>query len=160
MALAALARYSEAEKYLLKVSNETYTREIYYVSWLCKCYIKNNKAEKAFNLYLMASTTEDANVLLQIISTECFIIGEYYYAMKAYDVISQFDIDSSTQEGLVASAIGVFRAILARKETPEKIIDVLTILNRVSLENPEIQKIYLVIQEYVDSSDEFNITGY
>lgn len=157
MALASLSRFAEAEQYLLKVKNETYVREIFYVSWLCKCYIKNNKPDKAFDLYLQATQIEDSNVLLQIISTECYIAGHYYYAMKAYDVISQFDGDPTNQEGLVASAIGVFRGILAKRETPEKILDVLTVLNRLS-DDPEVSKIFQVIQDYVESSDEFNFT--
>ncbi|OHT10892.1 TPR Domain containing protein [Tritrichomonas foetus] len=156
MALAVLGRYAEAEKYFLQVNNETYKKEIFYVSWLCRCYIKNKKPDKAWELYVDATPTEDAKTLLQIISTECFTAGQYFYSMKAYDVLAQFDMDQTNKDGMIASAVGVFRAILAQRESPEKIIDVLTTLNN----EPSAEQTLQTIQDYVENSDDFNIVEY
>ena len=152
MALAALSRWAEAEKHFLLVQNPAYTRESYYTSWLCKCYIMNREPDKAFGLYTECTNTEDAKILLQIISTECFLQGQYYYAMKAYDILAKFDPEPSMKEGMIASAVGVFRNILSRKESPDKLPEVIEVLSS----EPDAAQVYQTIQNYIDTSGVFD----
>ena len=153
MALAALSRWAEAERHFLLVKNPAYLREIYYISWLCKCYIMNRKPEQAFALYAECTETEDAKTLLQILSTDCFTQGQYYYAMKAYDVLAKFELDPQMKEGMIASAIGVFRNILSRRESPDKLQEVLDCL----ASEPDAAQVYQTIQNYIETSGEFDI---
>lgn len=152
MSLAAMSRWAEAERYFLLVKNQQYTKELYYTSWLCRCYMKNKKAESAWNLYLEAVQPEDAKTLLQIISTEGFLVGEYYYAMRAYDVLLKFTGDSSLRDGMVASAVAVFRGVLSRTEPPDRLAEVLSCLST----EPEAADTLQVIQDYIETSGEFD----
>ncbi|OHT05070.1 TPR Domain containing protein [Tritrichomonas foetus] len=156
MTLGAQSRWPEAEKYFLLVKNPHYKNELFYTSWLCRCYIKNRKPESAWNLYTEATQTEDAKTLLQIISNDCFVGGFYYYSMKAYDVLSKFEGDATMRDGMIASAVGVFRSVLSRKESSDKLIDVLSAL----ASEPEAEQTLQVIQDYIENSGEFEGVGW
>lgn len=151
MSLASLQRWAEAEKYFLEVKNEYYTKEIFYLSWLCRCFIKNKKPESAWNLYAEATQIEDAKTLLQIIANDCFHEGFYYFSMKAYDALAKYEDDDTMKNGMIASAIGVFRGVLSRKETPDKVIEVLACLTS----EPDAEQVLTVIQNYIETSGEF-----
>jgi intraflagellar transport protein 56 len=155
MALALLSRWAEAERHFLLVKNANYTKEVFYTSWLCRCYIKNRKAESAWNLYVAATQTEDAKTLLQIIATDCYQAGAYYYAMLAYDVLAKFTGDATHREGMVAAAVGTFRDILSRKEQRDRIGDVLSVL----ASDTEASKTLETIRNYVETSGEFDRIG-
>ncbi|KAH0789983.1 TPR Domain containing protein [Histomonas meleagridis] len=153
MTYAILSRWKEAEKYFLLVKNQQYTKEIFYTSWLCRCYIKNDKPDEAWKLYVDATQTEDAKTLLQIIANDCFNSGYYFYAMKAYDVLAKFEGDNLMTEGMIASAIGLFKDVLAHKETPDKLSEVLSVLES----EPDAAEALEIIQNYIEKSDEFDL---
>jgi intraflagellar transport protein 56 len=155
MALAALSRWAEAERHFLLVKNAQYTKEVFYTSWLCRCYIKNKKPDSAWNLYGEATQAEDAKTLLQIIAADGYAAGAYYYAMKAYDLLAKFEGDPALREGMIASAVAVFRGILSRKEPADRLGDVLAILSG----EPEAAQTLQTIQHYIETSGEFE-TGY
>jgi intraflagellar transport protein 56 len=155
MALAALSRWAEAERYFLLVKNAQYTKEIFYTSWLCRCYIKNKKPDSAWDLYAEATQAEDAKQLLQVIGADCYAAGAYYYSMKAYDMLAKFEGDPALREGMIASAVGVFRGILSRKEPADRLGEMLAILSG----EPEAANTLQAIQHYIDTSGEFE-TGY
>jgi intraflagellar transport protein 56 len=154
MTLALLSRWAEAERYFLLVKNTHFTKEIFYASWLCRCYIKNRKPDHAWNLYLEATQTEDAKTLLQIIATDCYQGGAYYYAMRAYDVLAKYEGDPTLREGMIASAVGVFRGILSQKESRDLLPDVLAAL----ASEPEAAKTLKTIQDYIQTSGDFEGT--
>lgn len=46
---------------------------------------------QAWNLYLSRSTSnEESFVLLQLIANECYRVGEYWVAAKAFDMLEKF----------------------------------------------------------------------
>jgi intraflagellar transport protein 56 len=140
----------------LLVKNPQFTKEIFYTSWLCRCYIKNKKPDPAWNLYVEATQTEDAKTLLQVIATECYTAGSYFYAMRAYDLLSKFEGDASLRQGMIASAVGVFRGILSRKEPADHLSDVLATLGG----EPEAAQTLQSIQHYIETSGEFDTSGF
>jgi intraflagellar transport protein 56 len=148
MTLASLSKWAEAERYLLLVKNPAYSREIFYLSWLCRCYIKNKKPEAAWNLYVDATSTEDSKALLRIIASDCYLAASYYYAMRAYDVLAKYEPDPTFKDGLVASAIGVFRGVLTKKETSDKLSEVMNILAG----EPDARQVLQAIQQYAFES--------
>jgi intraflagellar transport protein 56 len=152
MTLASLSKWSEAERYLLLVKNSSYTHELYYLSWLCRCYIKNKKPEAGWNLYVDARSTEDSKALLRIIASDCYLAGYYYYSMRAYDVLSKYEPDPTYKDGLVASCVGVFRAVLTKKETADKLSEVMNVLAG----EPDAQQVLQAIQQYAFESGEFD----
>ena len=151
MTLAALSRWPEAERFFLAVKNPLYTQEIFYVSWLCRCYIKNRKPESAWELYTQATQADNAKTLLQIIANDCYLAGMYYYSMKAYDILSKCDLEP-TKEGMLASAVGVFRNVLSRKESSDKLNEVISTLNA----EPDAEQVLETIVNYVQNSGEFD----
>lgn len=152
MTLASVSRWAEAERYFLMVQNPSYTREIHYVSWLCRCYIKNKKPEEAWKLYVDLTSAEDSKTLLHIIASDCFSSGQYYYAMRAYDVLTKYETEQSLRDGLIASAVGVFRGVLTRKETADKLSEVITILSG----EPDAAQVLQTIQQYAMESGDFD----
>jgi intraflagellar transport protein 56 len=156
MTLASLSKWAEAERYLLMVKNPAYTRERFYVTWLCRCYIKNKKPSAAWNLYVDATLMDDSKALLHIIASDCYSSGQYYYAMRAYDVLAKYEPDPSFREGLIASAVGVFRGVLTRKEPPEKLRELISIL----AQEPEAKQVLDAIRQYALDSGEFDDPGY
>jgi intraflagellar transport protein 56 len=151
MALAALSRWAEAERHFLLVKNSQYTKEVFYTSWLCRCYIKNKKPDSAWNLYGEATQAEDAKTLLQVIAADGYAAGAYYFSMMGYDLLAKFEGDPALREGMIASAVGVFRGILSRKEPADRIGDVLAVLSG----EPEAAQTLQAIQHYIETSGEF-----
>lgn len=45
---------------------------------------------QAWNFYLSKETSGDTFALLQLIATECFRVGEYWIAAKAFDMLEKF----------------------------------------------------------------------
>jgi intraflagellar transport protein 56 len=128
MTLASLSQWQEAEKAFRMVRNPAYTKEIFYTQWLARCYIKNKKPEQAWNLYVDAASTEDSKALLRVIAADYYNTGIYFHAMKAYDVLAKFEPEPQYRDGLIAAAVGVFRGILTKKEDPDKLMDVMSVL--------------------------------
>ena len=156
MTLCSLSKWSEAERYMTQVKNPAYTKEIHYQSWLCRCFIKNNKPDAAWNLYVDATSTDDSKTLLHIIASDCFSGGLFYYAMRAYDVLAKYETDPHFRDGLIASAVGVFRSILTKKESGDKLSEVINVLSS----EPEAAQVLQTIQQYAVESGEFDDHGY
>ena len=153
MSLASLSRWAEAEKHFLMVQNEYYTKESFYQSWLCRCYIKNRKPQEAWKLYIDSTSTEDAKILLQIIANDCFLAAEYYYAMKAYDILCKCDMEPTYKEGLIASAIGVFKGELAMGTlNSDNMSEVITALSS----EEEAHSVLDTIEQYLESNQTLN----
>ena len=144
MALAALGRWEMALPYLMPLDGDTRFRQ-----WKCACFIHNDKAEAAWDMYVQATGIEDSKVLLKVIATECYETGNYFFAMRAFDVLSKFETDPAYSEGLVASAVGCFRGILLGNEDKSRLTDVLTSLSG----DPAGEDVATMIREYIGESD-------
>jgi intraflagellar transport protein 56 len=133
------------------VKNPAYVKEKFYTQWLARCYIKNKRPEAAWNLYVDAPSIDDSKQLLHLIAADCFADGLYYYAMRAYDVLAKFEPEPMHHQGLISSSVGVFRAVLTRKETPEKLNEVMQVLAG----EHDARKVLEAIQQYTLESGEF-----
>ncbi|EAY09929.1 hypothetical protein TVAG_482030 [Trichomonas vaginalis G3] len=152
MTLAQLNRFAEAERYFLLIQNPAYLRELNYTSWLCMCYIMNKKPEKAWDIYTQCTAPDDAKTILQIISSECYSQSMFYFAMKAYYILYGYEMNDEMKRGMIASAVGVFRNILSRKEEPDKINEIYDCLAN----EKDAEQILQTIQNYVETSGEFD----
>jgi intraflagellar transport protein 56 len=99
LAQAAAKHYKEAEETLLQVQSETYKQEYCYRAWLARCYIYNKKARYAYELYLKMEATTESFSLLQLIANDCYNVGAFFYAVKAFDVLERLDPDPSYVDG-------------------------------------------------------------
>jgi intraflagellar transport protein 56 len=156
MTLASLSKWDEAERYFLQVKNAAYTKEKFYLSWLCRCHIKNRKPDAAWRLYRETPSLDDAKMLLHIIASDCYTTSQYYYSMLAYDILVKYEPDQSFRAGLVASAVGVFRGVLTKKEPSARLGEIVSIL----AQEPQAAQVLQTIQQYAIDSGEFDGPDY
>ncbi|WIA41956.1 hypothetical protein OEZ86_009260 [Tetradesmus obliquus] len=135
LALAATGKYREAEEALGAVQSDKYRSEPTYVSWLARCLIMSGKAAAAWQLYQTAQETgspaaagEEGYALLQLIANDCYKMGAFYYAIKAFDVLERLDPNPEFYDAKRGAAVGVFQAIIAGKGQPELLPEVVELL--------------------------------
>ncbi|XP_055875862.1 intraflagellar transport protein 56-like isoform X2 [Biomphalaria glabrata] len=127
-AKAAVGNFKEAEEIFLLIQNEKTKNDYTYLSWLARTYIMNRKARNAWELYLKMETSGESFSLLQLIANDCYKMGQFYYAAKAFDVLERLDPNPEYWEGKRGACVGVFQLIIAGSEQREKLLEVIQIL--------------------------------
>jgi intraflagellar transport protein 56 len=145
---AAVGNFKVGEETLLLVQNEKYRQDYTYISWLARCYINNNNARAAWDLYLKMESANDSNVLnlIQLIANDCYKMGAFYYAAKAFDLLERHDPDPEYWEGKRGACVGVFQMVVAGKERKENLVEVLNMLRTTS--NPQVEYIMRTITKW------------
>ncbi len=69
----------------------------------------NGKARLAWELYLKMETSGESFSLLQLIANDCYKMGHFYYAAKAFDMLERLDPNPEYWEGKRGAAIGLFQ---------------------------------------------------
>eukprot|EP00761_Pharyngomonas_kirbyi_P001437 gb/GECH01001441.1/.p1 GENE.gb/GECH01001441.1/~~gb/GECH01001441.1/.p1 ORF type:complete len:560 (+),score=107.94 gb/GECH01001441.1/:1-1680(+) len=146
LALANSNYFGKAEKVLLTISSEEYRNDFCFLSWLARCYIMNEKASLAWDLYVNLDSSDDSLLLLQIIANDCYRIGSFYYSAKAFDVLERLDPNPEYWHGKRGACIGVFQLYLAQKENLDNLRDVVDMLRNTS--NPQAEHIITVISRH------------
>jgi len=146
VALAAAGDYKEGKEALLLVQNEDYRSEFCYLSWLCRCYMMSNQPALAWETYACMETSNEAFNLLHLIANDCYKMGHFYYACKAFDVLERLDPDPEFWEGKRGAAVGVFQRVLANKDSIDKLQEVVALLR--STQNPQVDMVDRVITRW------------
>jgi len=115
-AKAAVGNYKEAEEVFLLIQSEKIKNDYTYIAWLSRCYIMNRKARLAWEMYLKMETSSESFSLLQLIANECYKMGQFYYAAKAFDVLERLDPNPEYWEGKRGACVGIFQMIIAGHE--------------------------------------------
>lgn len=76
----------------------------------------NKKSQLAWDLYLKMDTTTESFNLLQLIANDCYKVGEFWYAAKAFDVLERMDQSPENWEGKRGACCGVFQCIVAERQ--------------------------------------------
>lgn len=97
-----------AEEALTSIQSDKYKEESAYIMWLSRCYIMNKKPHLAWEIYINMETSNDSLGLLNLIANDCYKMGQFYYACKAFDVLERLDPDPEFWDGKRGAAIGVF----------------------------------------------------
>ncbi|XP_073809016.1 intraflagellar transport protein 56 isoform X4 [Danio rerio] len=139
-AKAALGNYREAEE------NEKIKSDYVFQSWLARCYIMNQKPRQAWELYLRMETSSDPFSLLQLIANDCYKMGQFYYAAKAFDALERLDPNPEYWEGKRGACVGIFQLILAGRESREILKEVLPMLR--STGNPQVEYIIRIMKKW------------
>jgi len=137
LACASANDYKEAKDALLQIQNEKYRAEFCYLSWLARCYIMNNEPALAWETYVRMDTSNESFNLLHLIANDCYKMGHFYYACKAFDVLERLDPDPEFWEGKRGAVVGVFQRAVAGKETTDKLQEVVNLLR--STNNPQVE---------------------
>jgi intraflagellar transport protein 56 len=110
------------------VESEKIKSEYIYLSWLARCYIKNNKARLAWELYLKLEQSTESFSLLQLIADDCYKMGQFYYSARAFDILARADPRSEYCEAKRGACAGAFQLIVAGHEPRETLREILLIL--------------------------------
>jgi len=146
ISLAATKSYKEAEEMLLLVQHERLQREYCHLSWLARCYIRNGKPRLAWELYLKMDTSNESFNLLQLIANDCYEMGAFFYAAKAFDVLERLDPDPEYWEGKRGACIGVFQQVIAGEAKKDTLRDVLGMLRNTN--NAQVEYIMGIIKKW------------
>ncbi|XP_039256430.2 intraflagellar transport protein 56-like isoform X1 [Styela clava] len=145
-AKAASGNYKEAEEIFLLIQNERIRNDYVYLSWLARCYIMNKKARLAWELYLKMDTSGESFSILQLIANDCYKMGQFYYAAKAFDVLERLDPNPEYWEGKRGACVGIFQMILAGHEPRETLREILMLLRNTT--NPQVEYIVRTIKKW------------
>ncbi|KAA0713364.1 Intraflagellar transport protein 56 [Triplophysa tibetana] len=156
-AKAALGNYREAEEVFLLIQNEKIKGDYVYLSWLARCCrfnnvslnlkdIMNQKARQAWELYLRMETSSDSFSILQLIANDCYKMGQFYYAAKAFDALERLDQNPEYWEGKRGACVGIFQLILAGRESRETLKEVLAMLKNSG--NPQVEYIIRIMKKW------------
>ena len=119
ISLAASGGFKEAEEVLHRIKDSSFKKEPSYNAWLARCLIMNKKPEGAWKIYLSGiSIGETAtSQLLQVIANDCYRLGYFLVAAKAFDALREIDNDNESLKGIMAACVGFFRrVVIASKE--------------------------------------------
>uniref|UniRef100_A0A3Q3DM99 Intraflagellar transport protein 56 n=1 Tax=Hippocampus comes TaxID=109280 RepID=A0A3Q3DM99_HIPCM len=152
-AKAAIRNFKEAEEIFLLIQSEKIKSDYVYLSWLARCYIMNQKGRLAWELYLKMGTSSDSFSLLQLIANDCYKMGQFYYAAKAFDALEKLDPDSNYWEGKRGACVGIFQLILANKESKETLKEVVLLLRNSG--NPQVEYIIQAMRKWAKDNRVF-----
>ncbi|XP_071963993.1 intraflagellar transport protein 56-like isoform X2 [Antedon mediterranea] len=145
-AKATAGNFKEAEEIFLLIQSEKIKKDYIYLSWLARCYIMNRKARLAWELYLKMETSGESFSLLQLIGNDCYKMGQFYYAAKAFDTLERLDPNPEYWEGKRGACVGVFQQIIAGHEPRETLRDILQILRNTG--NPQVEYIIRAMKKW------------
>ena len=125
VALCMCQNYKQAEEVLSRVKREKYRNDQNYLSWICRCFIANDKPEYAWNLYISIDNHLVAIYLLNFIANEFYRMGAYYFSFKAFLFLEKFSPSTENSKGKISSAIGVFYQMLNGKSDSDKLQEII-----------------------------------
>jgi len=146
ISLAATGNFKQAEEALLLVQNEKYRNEYCYLSWLARCYIMNKNPRSAWELYLKMETSSDSFNLVQLIANDCYKMGLFLYAAKAFDVLERLDPDPEYWEGKRGACVGVFQQVVAGTGSKDDLQEVLNMVRGTS--TPQVEYMVRTIRKW------------
>ncbi|OQS05571.1 hypothetical protein THRCLA_02326 [Thraustotheca clavata] len=129
MALAAMGCYSEGESVLSQIQDPNWKNRYTYCAWLARCHIRSiQQSHLAWEMYLNMQESKDALDLLKLIANEYYLMADYYFAAKSFDVLERVDPDPEYWEAKRGACIGYFNKSISGKCDPVKLLHVLTML--------------------------------
>ncbi|CAG9322586.1 unnamed protein product [Blepharisma stoltei] len=151
IASAAAGEYKDAEESLSLIQNERLKMDYAYISWLCRAYIMNGKPSMAWSIYFNMENSNESFSLLQLIANDCYRMGQFYYSLKAFDVLERLDPDPEYWEGKRGAAVGVFQMVVAGKESKDRLVETVEILRNTN--NPQVEYIVRVINKWAKENN-------
>lgn len=145
-AQAAKGNYKEAEETFLMIQNEKLKSDYVYISHLARCYIMNKKSQQAWELYLKMETSAESFSLLQLIANDCYKMGQFWHAAKAFDMLERLDPSPEHWEGKRGACVGVFQRIVAGQQNKELLAEVIQLLRNTA--NSQVEQIIRVMKRW------------
>ncbi|KAK9829771.1 hypothetical protein WJX72_007804 [[Myrmecia] bisecta] len=138
LTLALTGNFSDAEDALLAIQQDGYRADSTYILWLARCLIMNGKPQSAWEMYMRMGTSDKSFNLLQLIANDCYKQGHFLFAAHAFDVLERLDPSADYWEGKQGACIGTLQLVIAGKEAPEALRDVVEMLETAAHQNAEL----------------------
>ncbi|XP_011499465.1 PREDICTED: intraflagellar transport protein 56 [Ceratosolen solmsi marchali] len=145
-AQAAVGHFKEAEEAFLAIRNDRYRNDFTYINILAYCHIMNKKGQLAWELYLKMEPSSESFGLLQLIANSCYVVGEFWYAAKAFDMLERLDPSPEHWEGKRGACCGTFQCIVMEKLPKELLSEVIKILKNTN--NTQAEQIIRVMRKW------------
>ncbi len=152
IAQAACEQYREAEESLILVTDEEMRKEYVYLSWLARCFIMNGKPHNAWDLYIKMDANGDSFQMLILIANDCYKVGHFYYAAKAFDTLERLDPSPEYMEGKRGACCGVFQQVVAGKAPKEHLLDAIILLGT-NASSPQSEYMIRVMKKWAGEND-------
>eukprot|EP00105_Crassostrea_gigas_P009198 XP_011424042.1 PREDICTED: intraflagellar transport protein 56 isoform X1 [Crassostrea gigas] len=91
-------------------------------------------------------TSGESFSLLQLIANDCYKMGQFYYAAKAFDVLERLDPNPEYWEGKRGACVGVFQMIIAGHEPRDKLQEVVQLLRNTT--NPQVEYVTRTMKKW------------
>lgn len=82
----------------------------------------NGQPQSAWELYLKMETCSESFALLQLIANDCYRMGHFWHACKAFDMLERLDPNPEYWEGKRGACAGVFQLIIAGR-LPKSVLE-------------------------------------
>ena len=106
---------------------------------------------QAWELYLKMDTSNESFNLLQLIANDCYRMGHFLYAAKAFDVLERLDPDPEYWEGKRGACVGVFQLVVAGKAHSEDLGSALAMVRNTS--NPQVEYMVRIIRKWCSENN-------
>ena len=106
----------------------------------------NFKPHLAWEIYINMETSNESLNLLNLIANDCYKMGQFYYSVKAFDVLEKLDPDPEFWEGKRGAAVGVFQMVVAGKEKTERLVEVIAMLKNTV--NPQVEYFVQIMKRW------------
>ncbi|KRX10409.1 hypothetical protein PPERSA_10508 [Pseudocohnilembus persalinus] len=148
----ATGNLKKGEQFLTSITNEKILNDESYVKWLIRMYIKDGRAANAWDTYVSLDTTSETLSLLELIANDCYKMGHFYYSAKAFDILARLNSDKEYEDALRGAVVGVFQMVIAKKESPDHLIEVMGMLKAMG-NSPQVEYIFKVISKWAKEND-------
>lgn len=108
-AKTACGHYKEAEEIFTQIKDPKIRSDYVYIASLTRCYVFNKKSQMAWEMYLKLETSTDSFNLLLLLANDCYRMGEFWYAAKAFDMLDRLEPNPEFWEGKRGAIVGVFQ---------------------------------------------------
>ncbi|CAO1326743.1 unnamed protein product [Diamesa hyperborea] len=152
-AKVATGYYKEAEELLMQIHSMQIRSDHTFSMILARCHIHCGHADQAWNIFVTKDTTPEAFSLLQLIANDCYRIGEFWIAAKAFDMLEKMDPNPEHWEGKRGACAGALYNIIAKKKTgqpPNGIGEIISLLRDSS--NSQAEPMLRAFRRYASSS--------
>uniref|UniRef100_A0A1I7ZQK1 TPR_REGION domain-containing protein n=1 Tax=Steinernema glaseri TaxID=37863 RepID=A0A1I7ZQK1_9BILA len=146
------SNYEEAERRLAAVTDDDITADPVFMQSLARAYIMNKKPHLAWELYQKKRSSSGSPFMLDVIASDSYRSGYYYYAAKAYDSLERItNVDHwLAKRGCCA---GLFQHVVNRRAPVQHLEEVLGLIERYNTS----QAIYMIttISKWISDNKTF-----
>lgn len=130
-AKVATGYFKEAEELLMQIHSLNIRNDHTFSMILARCHIHCGNADQAWNIFVTKDATAEAFSLLQLIANDCYRIGEFWIAAKAFDMLEKMDPSPEYWEGKRGACAGALFSIITKRKSgspPNGIGEIISLL--------------------------------